>query len=101
MPDPTRPLSEAELAAQQAVDLPDREALSLFDAGRLLGGTTVPTTPTDSPAAADSPPPAETPPAETTPTDSAPPPTDPMATAPEDPTGLAGRFSGIQDKFVG
>jgi hypothetical protein len=32
------PLTYDELAAQEAADLPDREALSLVDPGNLLGG---------------------------------------------------------------
>lgn len=91
---PNEPLTDADLAAEEAVDLPDREALSLFDTGSLLGGTTaLPTDPGTAPADPSTSPPAPAP------TDPATAPADP--TAGGDPTGLTDKFGGLQGKFVG
>ena len=39
-------LSADELAAQEAADLPEREAMTLVDPTTVLGGSSLPTTPT-------------------------------------------------------
>jgi len=41
-------LSAEELAAQEAADLPDREAMTLVDPSTVLGGSSLPTSPTGS-----------------------------------------------------
>ena len=76
------PLTADELAAQQAADLPDREALSLVDPGTLLGGTSLPGSPT----------PGAAPGATSTPT------TDPTA---GQPLSLPGSLGSVSNKIIG
>ncbi len=98
MPEPAdRALSQAELDAQEAVDLPDREALSLFDTGSLLGAPPIGATDGSAPAAPGGADPS------TAPAPPADPTADPTAAAggTGDPTGLSDKFSGISNKFIG
>jgi len=88
------------VTAQEAIDLPDREALSLFDTGSLLGGSTLPT----APAAGDpssSPPAADPTTGGTDPTAGGADPTAMPTGGVDDPTGLGSHFTSLQDKFVG
>ena len=89
-PDETRPdirvnvndaLSDDELAAEAAADLPDREALSLVDPGTLLGGSSLPgSSPTGtSPASGAA----------------------PSSGAPSQPIALPGSLGSLSDKIIG
>jgi hypothetical protein len=54
--DTQRALSDEELAAHEAADLPEREAMTLVDPSTVLGGSSLTSTPTSAPATGVTPP---------------------------------------------